>query len=103
MPYSIECNDTRGIVWYQYTADEFVNMMIDCFDEMLEQSRHQPLVCPFSLHAFVIGRLYRIRHLRRLLAHINAHREAICLTRPREICQYIETLPAGVVPGAGSI
>ncbi|MCH9674415.1 MAG: polysaccharide deacetylase, partial [Gammaproteobacteria bacterium] len=100
MPYPIECNDTRGIVWYQYTAEQFVDMMIDAFDEMLEQSVSQPLVCPLSFHPFVVGRPYRTRQLKRLFTHINAHRDEIWLTRPGEICKHIESLPAGVVPGS---
>ena len=99
MPYPIEVNDTRGMVWYRYTADEFAEMIIDQFDEMLEQSARQPLVCPISLHPFVIGRPYRIRRLRRAFEHIPKHRDRIWLTRPREICAHIESLPAGIVPG----
>ena len=100
MPYPIECNDTRGIVWYRYTAAEFADMLVDAFDEMLAQSEHQPLVCPWSLHPFVVGRPYRTRHLRRALEHIAAHRDQIWLTRPRDICAHIEDLTPGVVPGS---
>jgi peptidoglycan/xylan/chitin deacetylase (PgdA/CDA1 family) len=99
IPYPIEVNDTRGIVWYRYTADEFADMIVDQFDEMLEQSARQPLVCPISLHPFVIGRPYRIRRLRRAFEHILEHRARIWLTRPRDICAHVESLPAGVVPG----
>ena len=100
MPYPIEVNDTRGIVWYRYTADEFADMIVDQFDEMLAQSARQPLVCPISLHPFVIGRPYRIRRLRRALQHILAHADRVWLTRPREICAHIESLPPGIVPGS---
>ena len=100
MPYPIEVNDTRGIVWYHYTAEEFADMIVDQFDEMLAQSARQPLVCPISLHPFVIGRPYRIRRLRRALQHILGHRDRVWLTRPRDICAHIESLPAGVVPGS---
>jgi len=105
MPYPIEVNDTRGIVWYRYTADEFADMIVDQFDEMLAQSTRQPLVCPISLHPFVIGRPYRIRRLRRALQHIlghrdGGHRDGVWLTRPRDICAHIESLPAGIVPGS---
>jgi hypothetical protein len=100
MPYPIECNDTRGIVWYHYTSSEFADMLRDNFDEMLEQSARQPLVCPISLHPFVIGRPYRMRQLRRVFEHILRYRERIWLTRPRDICAYIENLPPGVVPGS---
>ena len=39
MPYPVECNDTRGIVWYGHTAREFADMLIDGFDEMLVPER----------------------------------------------------------------
>ena len=99
MPYPIEVNDTRGIVWYRHSADEFADMIVDQFDEMREQSRGQPLVCPISLHPFVVGRPYRIRRLRRAFEHIATHRDTVWLTRPGDICAHIESLPDGVVPG----
>jgi len=75
-------------------------MIIDNFDGMLAQSRQQPLVCPMSLHPFVAGRPYRIRHLRRALQHVVSHRDEIWLTRPGDICGYIEELPSGLVPAS---
>ena len=72
-------------------------MIVDGFDEMLEQSVEQPLVFPISLHPFVSGRPYRLRALRRALEHILSHRDRIWLTRPGDICKHIESLPAGVV------
>jgi peptidoglycan/xylan/chitin deacetylase (PgdA/CDA1 family) len=100
MPYPIEVNDTRGIVWYHYTADQFAEMIIDQFDEMLAQSARQPLVCPISLHPFVIGRPYRLRRLRRAFEHILAQRRRIWLARPRDIYAHVAALPPGVVPGS---
>ena len=100
MPYPVEANDNRGIVWYRYTSSEFTDMLIDNFDEMLEQvqSDGHPLVCPISLHPFVVGRPYRIRQLRRALEHILKYKDRIWLTRPGDICQHIENLPDGTVP-----
>ena len=100
MPYPVEANDNRGIVWYRYTSSEFTDMLIDNFDEMLEQTQRDghPLVCPISLHPFVVGRPYRIRQLRRALEHILKYKDRIWLTRPGDICQHIETLPEGTVP-----
>jgi peptidoglycan/xylan/chitin deacetylase (PgdA/CDA1 family) len=100
MPYPIEVNDSRGIVWFRYTSSEFADLIVDQFDELLEQSTRQPLVCPISLHPFITGRPYRIRQLRRAFQHILQHRDQIWLTRPRDICQYVESLPPGVVPGS---
>ena len=100
MPYPVEANDNRGIVWYRYTSSEFTDMLIDNFDEMLEQTQRDghPLVCPISLHPFVVGRPYRIRQLRRALEHIFKYKDRIWLTRPGDICQHIENLPEGTVP-----
>ena len=100
MPYPIECNDNRGLVWFHYTSEEFADMLVDQFEEMRKQSAGQPLVCPISLHPFAIGRPYRIRHLRRALQHILNQRDRIWLTRPRDICTHIESLPPGFVPGS---
>jgi peptidoglycan/xylan/chitin deacetylase (PgdA/CDA1 family) len=99
MPYPVETNDNRALVWYRYTSAEFADMIIDGFDEMLEQSRQQPLVMPISLHPFVVGRPYRLRQLRRALKHIADRRDRIWLTRPGDICRHIESLPPGTVPG----
>ncbi|PWU20357.1 MAG: polysaccharide deacetylase [Candidatus Rokuibacteriota bacterium] len=100
MPYPIEVNDTRGVVWYHYTSGEFADLIVDQFDEMLAQSERQPLVCPISLHPFVMGRPYRIRPLRRALEHICRHRDRIWLTRPRDISAHIASLPKGIVAGS---
>ena len=100
IPYPIECNDTRGIVWYRHTSNEFAEMLLDSFEEMLAQSERQPLVCPISLHPFVVGRPYRLRRLRQVFEHINRHRDRIWLTRPRDICAHIESLPEGIVAGS---
>lgn len=100
IPYPIEANDTRGIVWNRYTAQEFADMVIDNFDEMLAQSEKQPLICPIAIHPFVVGRPYRMRQMRRALEHVMSHADDIWLTRPGDICAFIEGLPGGVVPGS---
>ncbi len=100
MPYPIETNDNRAIVWFRYTSSELADMLIDNFDEMRAQSERQPLVCPISLHPFVMGRPYRIRQLRRAFEHILRDRDRIWLTRPRDICAHVESLPAGIAPGS---
>jgi hypothetical protein len=99
MPYPVEVNDTRGIIWYHHSPGQFADLIVDQFEEMLRQSERQPLVCPISLHPFVIGRPYRLPQLRRALQHILRYRDRIWLTRPRDICAHIESLPAGMVPG----
>jgi allantoinase len=75
-------------------------MLIENFDEMLEQSTRQPLVCPLALHPFMMGRPYRIRQLRRGFQHILRHWERILPTCLHDICTHIEHLPTGIVPGS---
>ena len=99
MPYPIETNDNRALVWFGYSSEDYAGMLIDGFDEMLEQSASMPLVCPISLHPFLVGRPYRMRALRRAFEHIARRRDRIWLTRPGDICRHIESLPPGAVPG----
>jgi hypothetical protein len=41
-----------------------------------------------------------IRQLRRALQHILDHRDRVWVTRARDICAHMESLPAGIVPGS---
>jgi allantoinase len=67
VPYPQELNDIPMIVARQMDAKDFAQMIIDQFDEMLEQARHQPLVMGIALHPYIVGQPYRLRHLRRAL------------------------------------
>lgn len=98
MPYPVEINDNRAIIFHKYSAAEFADMIIANFDEMLEQSANQPLVFGISLHPFCVGQPFRLRELRRALRHIVTHRNQIWLTRPGDICSHVEDLPPGTVP-----
>jgi hypothetical protein len=60
-------------------------MIIDQFDEMLEQARSQPLALGIALHPYLVGQPFRLRQLRRALAHIASRRHSVWLTRPGAI------------------
>ncbi len=94
VPYPQELNDIPMIVGRQMDAKDFAQMIIDNFDEMLEQSTQQPLVMGIALHPYLIGQPYRLRHLRRALAHIASARDRgdVWLSTPGEICRHVETL-----------
>ena len=75
IPYSQEINDIPSIVARHDSAKDFADMIIDQFDEMLEQtSQHSrtypPLVLGIALHPYIVGQPFRLRHLRRALEHI---------------------------------
>lgn len=88
IPYPQEINDIPSIVARKDSAADFADMIIDNFDEMLEQSTHQPLVMGIALHPYLVGQPFRLRHLRRALLHIAAQRDQIWLTKSGEIHDY---------------
>lgn len=92
VPYSIEVNDSPTMVFRQQGAEDFEKLMIDQFDEMLLQSAKWPLVYTIVLHPFVIGHPYRLRALRRALAHIMARRDEIWITTPGEVARHYAAL-----------
>jgi len=99
VPYSVEINDSPAMVFRHHTGADFEQMIVDQFDELLEQSAKYPLVCSIVLHPFVIGQPFRLRAFRRAMRHVMAHRDRLWVTRPGELARYVETLPPGVVPG----
>ncbi|NGM22528.1 polysaccharide deacetylase family protein [Roseomonas stagni] len=100
IPYSVELNDSPAMVFRHHTGREFAEMITDQFDEMLEQSRHRPLVMSIVLHSFVVGQPFRLRPLRDALKHILAHRDRLWITRPAELAAHVAGLPRGIVPGS---
>jgi len=97
IPYPQEVNDIPSIVARKDGAAQFADMIIDNFDEMLAQSKAQPLVMGIALHPYLVGQPYRLRHLRRALTHIAAHRDTIWLTRAGDIHDYCRTEIADLI------
>lgn len=102
IPYHIEINDSPAQLTRRHSAEQFTAMALGHFEEMLRQSRNQPLVFSLALHTFVVGQPYRLAGLRTILEHIVDHPESeqIWLTRPGEIYDHISRLPQGTVPGS---
>lgn len=94
VPYPQEVNDIPMIVARHMDGKDFAQLIIDNFDEMLEQSQRQPLVMGIALHPYLVGQPYRLRHLRRALAHIAHHRDRgqVWFTTPGAICAHVDTL-----------
>jgi len=100
VPYAHDLNDSVECVSRRTPSQLFCENLIDQFDEMLAESARRPLVMSFVLHSFILGQPHRLRRFRRVIEHVLKHRDRIWLTRPGEICKYIESLPAGIVPGS---
>jgi len=93
VPYPQELNDIPMIVGRQLDAKDFAQMIVDQFDEMLAQAQRQSLVMGIALHPYLVGQPYRLRHLRRALQHIVAHRGGdVWLTTPGAIVDAMETV-----------
>jgi peptidoglycan/xylan/chitin deacetylase (PgdA/CDA1 family) len=100
IPYAHDLNDGFEAVYRRTPSQLMCESLIDQFDEMREESARRPLVMSIILHTMVLGQPYRLRHFREVIEHITRHRDQIWLTHPGKICDFIETLPAGVVPGS---
>jgi hypothetical protein len=102
VPYPMELNDAGGQVWRDHSAREFADMIVDQFEEMLEQSDKAPLVFALALHGFIVGQPFRLRPLRQAIKHCVGHkgRDRVWFTRAGEIATYCATLPKGTIPGS---
>jgi peptidoglycan/xylan/chitin deacetylase (PgdA/CDA1 family) len=98
VPYPQELNDIPAIVARKDSAEQFEQMIVDQFDEMLEQSAAAPLVMGMALHPYIVGQPYRLRRLRNALSHIAAHRDKIWLTTSGGVSDHCHGLPPGIVP-----
>lgn len=95
VPYPQEVNDIPMIVARQLDGRAFADMIIDDFEERLAQSAHQAIVMGIALHPYLMGQPYRIRHLRRALAHLAARTgDTVWITTAGAIAQHFaESLP----------
>jgi len=92
LPYPIEMNDQPAMVFRRDTPDQFFSAAIDQFDEMRRTSSTYPQVFVLSLHSFIAGQPHRLKHLRRLLEHIQAHEKDVWITKPGEVAKHYRQL-----------
>jgi peptidoglycan/xylan/chitin deacetylase (PgdA/CDA1 family) len=100
IPYPQEVNDIPAIVARKDSATQFADMIVEDFEERLRQIAHdgQPQVMGIALHPYIVGQPYRLRALRRALAHIAARRESVWITRAGDVFDAASALPEGCVP-----
>ena len=102
IPYPLEVNDSVALLFRHQTAQDFADMIVDQFDEMIEQCLEQPLVCTIALHPMTMGQPFRLGLLASALRHIVSHpqRDRIWFALPGQIADYCASLPPGIVPGS---
>ncbi|MEM6623174.1 MAG: polysaccharide deacetylase family protein [Pseudomonadota bacterium] len=93
VPYPQELNDIPQIVARKREAADFADLIIDTFDELLDEADRRPIVMGIALHAYLMGVPHRLRHLRRALCHI-LHRqdERVWITTAGAIAKHFATL-----------
>ncbi len=92
VPYPQELNDIPMIMARQMDMAAFAQMVVDNLDEMLLQSRSQPLVMGIALHPYIVGQPYRLKHLRRALQAVCVARDAgtVWVSTPGAICAHAQ-------------
>jgi hypothetical protein len=102
VPYPVELNDSPQVVHRQHTGREFCDMLVDQFEEMVEQSADHPLVCNVSIHPYVFGYPFRLRPLRKALQHCfsNKFMDRVWKCKPEDVSDHCRTLEPGIIPGS---
>ena len=102
VPYAMELNDAGTLALRDHSGREFADMIVDQFEELLEQSERQPLVFSLSLHGFIVGQPFRLRPLRQAIKHCvqHQHRDRIWFTRAHDIASFCFSLKPGIIPGS---
>ena len=102
VPYPMELNDIGTNVYRDHTGQEFADMIVEQFEEQVEQSAEQPLVMGVALHTFVTGQPMRLRPVRKALKHCTQHklRDRVWYTRAADIADYCCKLPPGTIAGS---
>lgn len=88
VPYALELNDSSTMVARRVGAQEFSDMIIDEFNELLSASRQGPLVMSVVLHTFISGTPFRLRALMRALAHLASARGQVWFATAGQIAQH---------------
>jgi allantoinase len=84
MPYTLELNDVPTILGKGASAEVFGQMIRDQFDVLYEEGRQRPRIMSISLHPFISGHPFRMKHLDSALAYIASHSD-VWLTTGGEI------------------
>ena len=99
IPYPQEVNDIPAIIARKDGAAQFAEMIVDDFEERLRQTRDGVAqVMGIALHPYIIGQPYRMRALRRALAHVAARREEVWIATAGAVFDHANALPSGIIP-----
>lgn len=73
MPYTLEINDVPAILGKGTTGEAFGQMIRDQFDVLYEEAATLPRVMSISIHPFITGHPFRMKHFASALRYIAQH------------------------------
>lgn len=88
VPYPQEINDIPTIIPNGASAEQFSQMILDQFAELLERSEQQTLVMGIALHPYIVGQPFRFYHLKKALTALAAQKQHFWLTTPGAIAEW---------------
>jgi allantoinase len=95
VPYSVELNDLGIFLLKGFSGPDFLQMVIDQFDQLYADAASGGRVMALALHPFVIGQPSRYRYLEQALDYIAGH-AGVWLTTSDDIAEhYASTTQAG--------
>ncbi len=102
LPYAFDTNDMRFFGTHAFVrGHEFTDYVMDAFDELHRESRHEPRMLSVGLHLRIIGRAARIGGLRRLLAAMRERDGVWFATRGQIASHWRSQVPPESWAGAG--
>jgi allantoinase len=84
MPYTLEINDVPAIMVKGTSAEVFGRMIKDQFDVLYAEGKERPRVMSISVHPFISGHPFRMKHIEPALKYIASH-AGVWLTTGGEI------------------
>jgi allantoinase len=84
MPYTLELNDVPTVAAKGVPAEVFGQMIKDQFDVLYEEASELPRVMSMSIHPFITGHPFRMKHFEVALGYIASHRD-VWLTTGGEV------------------
>ena len=91
VPYSVELNDLGLFTMRGLTGPQFLQTVIDQFDQLYADSADSGRVMPLALHPFVSGQPFRARYLDQALEYVASH-PGVWLTTSDQIAEHYATV-----------
>lgn len=95
LPLPTETEDRFVILDNLHSEASWAEQVIDAFDWQLADASASGAgrLFSLSLHPWVLGQAHRVKHLRTVLAHLGAHRDACWFCSPRDLVAFMDAQP----------